>query len=88
MNIGAKKIALSTSYFEYPIVQKILKSCDVIYTTQIQNRDALYILFCKEKVFFIPCSHPSMLNLIRRWHGPGAEYITFFDLHRAIVEEQ
>lgn len=87
LNKEYRRIALSSSYFNFPEIQKLLSTCDKIYTTQVEHRDALYSLFGNHKVFFIPESSQSMMELIKSWHGVDVEYITFSDLFRLVNYE-
>lgn len=74
------KVALSASYWQAEAVQKILRECDLIYTTNVRVRDELWRLFSSHVVHFIPCSTDAMLNFLRAMHE-GDDFVTFSDLH-------
>jgi hypothetical protein len=72
------KIALSASFFNDFQVFKALDSCEVIYTTQVHNYEALRNMF-GSRVFIIPFSTPSMLEYLKSQHE-GAEFLDYSDL--------
>lgn len=81
------KIALSSSYWANEDVQKALRECDMIYTTNVGARDRLYELFGENRVKFMPNCTNSMLELVRSWY-PGETFIEYSDLRRLVFPEE
>ena len=75
------KIALSASHGGNPDAIKMLQDCELIYTTQIQNRDELFKTFGEGTVLFIPDATSSTVDWIKSRHE-DAEFVTFSDLMR------
>lgn len=75
------KVALSASYWDNEEVQRELKECDVIYTTNVRARDELWGLFGENRVRFIPCSTPEMLELVKSWYLRGGEDVEFIEFN-------
>lgn len=70
----ATKIALTASYYDHPEVAAVLRECEVIYTTQVRNREDLEKRFVN--VRFIPDSCPDTIAYLKKRHE-GAEFIEF-----------
>jgi hypothetical protein len=82
--VDLKKVALSASYYNIPVVLDILKGCDVVFTTNQSAKDALDRLLGPGKVFCLkPVPYEHDLKATCRI-AKDAECISFSDLRRAI----
>jgi len=77
------KISLSASYYIVPAVARVLRTCDVVYTTNVDRRDEIREAVGPHTVKFIPTASSSMLDFLKQL-TPGAEYIDFRDLRRVV----
>ena len=75
------KISLSASGFNIPPVAELLNECDLIFTTQVINRDELWKLFGRDKVHFIPDACNDTLEFMKSKY-PDAEFIGFSELFK------
>jgi hypothetical protein len=68
------RVSFSVSFRDFPLVLELLKSCELIYTTQAHNRDALYELFGSSHIRFIPDCTPAMLEFLKARHKDDEVY--------------
>ena len=72
-------VALTASYYDQSAVKELLSQCDLIYTTQVRNRDVLEAMF--SHVRFIPDSCQDTIAFLKSRH-PNATFVEFSDVHR------
>jgi hypothetical protein len=85
-----RKIALSAAYYGNPEVAKLLEECEVIFTTQTNNTERLYMRFGKDKVYFIPDRDPETIEHITQEFKnkfPDVVFYTYEDLHKIFYKE-
>ena len=80
-------IALSASHGNNLNAILLLGTADLIYSTQVRNRNALYDMFGKDKVKFIPDNRPDMINFLKERHK-GATFITYSDLYNLRLSDE
>ena len=73
------RVSLSASHANCDVAIELLKSCDVIYTTQYNRLDEIRELFTEARVLPIPDCCPDMLEFLKERHKDD-DVITFGDL--------
>ena len=78
------KIALSASYWRVPAVQKVLHTCDTIYTTNWDALNELRETFGDHKINLLPHGHQWVISAIvenlKDAYGDTLEVVTFGDI--------
>lgn len=73
------RVALSASFGDSKEAEELLRTCDRIYTTQIQNIEDFGVLFPNTIISALPDCCPDMLEFLRERHKDD-EVIEFSDL--------
>lgn len=76
------KVSLSASHASNPDAMAMLRTCDLIYTTQAASLDALRAEFPQAQVRPLPDARNDLIEFLRARHA-GDEVIEFSDLYDA-----
>lgn len=84
---GYMKVAFSASFWMFPEVHKLLESCDVVYTTNIDRFQEISKTFdwCTNVQ---PLAHglSGLVNYIKSTYPADTEFVEFCDLHKIMKD--